>query len=261
MIWSGKKWYTRKKNVCFCACVCVWVWGYVCVHVSLQVGVHMCTELQLLNTSIWWKRRLVLHWIWHNVGGCKFKAYTFECFSTGGERQWRFGWMTVVVVLLNSVSSLCSYCKWRFRNIIFPCRNAHKQQYYSTYTLSIQTECPTCKCINTHIRTHTHALPIIFSLFPLLVAKTAGSHVTVKGLYFLLPVIIIDGLVWIPLPSSTSNHHAHTHTSVLIRIQTSRLNSPYFLDRPRNRSFTQQVHKHWLTYVCWETYTCMHTRR
>ncbi|GLD57846.1 cytoplasmic dynein 1 intermediate chain 1 isoform X1 [Lates japonicus] len=76
------------------------------------------------------------------------------------------------------------------------------------------------------------------------VAKTAGSHVTVKGLYFLLPVIIIDGLVWIPLPSSTSNHHAHTHMSLLISIQMARLNSPHFLDRARNRSFIQQVHRH-----------------
>lgn len=58
-----------------------------------------------------------------------------------------------------------------------------------------------------------HTTPIIFSIFLLLVAKTAGSHVTVKGLYFLLPVIIIDGLVWIPLPppSTSNNHLAHTH--------------------------------------------------
>lgn len=101
------------------------------------------------------------------------------------------------------------------------------------------------------MNTCAHFLSFLSSLFS--VAKTAGSHVTMKGLYFLLPVIIIDGLVWdcgfhCPPPPATTTH---IHTSVRISIQTARLNSPYFLDRPRNRSFIQQVLSHWLTYVHW----------
>lgn len=107
-----------------------------------------------------------------------------------------------------------------------------------------------------------HTTPIIFSIFLLLVAKTAGSHVTVKGLYFLLPVIIIDGLVWIPLPppSTSNNHLAHTHVCTdqhpngLLQPPHPYSTHPHFLDRPRNRSFIQQVH----TYVCWETSTHTH---
>lgn len=107
-----------------------------------------------------------------------------------------------------------------------------------------------------------HTTPIIFSIFLLLVAKTAGSHVTVKGLYFLLPVIIIDGLVWIPLlpPSTSNNHLAHTHVCTdqhpngLLQPLLHPPTHPHFLDRPRNRSFIQQVH----TYVCWETSTHTH---
>ncbi|MEQ2288146.1 hypothetical protein AMECASPLE_019804 [Ameca splendens] len=62
----------------------------------------------------------------------------------------------------------------------------------------------------------THTQTLVFSISPPLAAKTAGSHVTVKGLYFLLPVIIIDGLLLIPLrpptPTAlTGNHRAHTH--------------------------------------------------
>lgn len=105
-----------------------------------------------------------------------------------------------------------------------------------------------------------HTTPIIFSIFLLLVAKTAGSHVTVKGLYFLLPVIIIDGLVWIPLPppSTSNNHLAHTRlyrsASKWPASTPTPPTHPHFLDRPRNRSFIQQVH----TYVCWETSTHTH---
>lgn len=61
----------KKKVLCMCECVCMC--SYLCIHVSMQVGVHMCTELQLLNTFIWLKRK-------RNVGDCKFKAYAFECF-------------------------------------------------------------------------------------------------------------------------------------------------------------------------------------
>lgn len=52
--WSGLK-MVHKKNVCICPCEVMraYMEMYICIFVSLQVGVRMWAELQLLNTSIW----------------------------------------------------------------------------------------------------------------------------------------------------------------------------------------------------------------